>query len=94
MAQQVGSEGQIIIEPWIRDELGIQPGWPVVQTLVGDHIEIRFIPPESRRSGAGSLAAHTDVRIPDEDEFRAARERAWELAAEEWRERHDDSRTE
>ena len=81
MANRVGSKGQVVIEKEIRDELGIQPGWRALQMLVDGHVEIYFIPPPHNDSLAGILAPYTDVRIPDEEAFRAAREKVWDERA-------------
>lgn len=81
MANRVGTKGQVVIEKSIRDELGIEPGWKAIQQIVDGHLEIYFIPPRHNRSLLGMLAPYTDVRIPDEDAFRAAREQAWEERA-------------
>ena len=45
MATTVGPDGQMVIEPHIREELGIEPGWIAVQRLVNGHLEVRFQPP-------------------------------------------------
>ena len=42
----VGPKGQVVVEKEIRDRLGIAPGWRALQSLVGDHVETRFFPPE------------------------------------------------
>jgi AbrB family looped-hinge helix DNA binding protein len=81
MATRVGTKGQVVIEKEIRDELGIEPGWTAIQQVVDGHVEIYFIPPEHNDSLFGVLAQYTDVRIPDEDAFRAAREQAWDERA-------------
>lgn len=83
MAHIVGPKGQVVIEKDIREKLGVGPGWLAIQQLVGDHVEIYFIPPEHERSLAGILTPYTDVRIPDEDALREARERTWEARAHE-----------
>lgn len=48
----VGAKYQVVIEQAAREKLGIQPGWIAVQTVVGDHLEVRFLPPEHDRSRA------------------------------------------
>lgn len=79
MANLVGEKGQIVIEKPIRDALGVQPGSVAVQTLVGDHVEIRFQPPEHKRSLRGILARFVTRSLPVE-EWEQARERAWAKA--------------
>ncbi len=79
----VGTKYQVVIEREARQKLGIQPGWVAVQTVVGDHLELRFLPPEHDRSLAGSLSGYAKGTVPDPaDEERAA----WEAHVdEEWR---------
>lgn len=50
MNHKVGQKGQIVIEKRIRDKLGVKPGWQALQLLVGDHVEVYFVPPEHNRS--------------------------------------------
>jgi bifunctional DNA-binding transcriptional regulator/antitoxin component of YhaV-PrlF toxin-antitoxin module len=76
MAHRVGTKGQVVIEKAIRDALGVEPGWSVVQMLVNNHVELHFIPPEHNESLLGILAPYTNVRIPDEDALHDATERA------------------
>lgn len=84
MTTKVGPKGQVVIEKRIRDRLGIEPGWRTLQHVVNDHVEIYFSPPVTlhNRSLLGILAPYTNVSVPAE-EWRAARERAWEEAARE-----------
>ena len=78
----VGTKYQVVIEREARRKLGIEPGWVAVQTVVGDHLELRFLPPEHERSLAGSLGRYAKGTVPDlADEERAA----WEAHVdEEW----------
>ena len=80
MAHKVGRKGQIVIEKQIRDRLGVKPGWLALQRLVGDHVEVYFVPPEHDRSLKGNLAEHTNVRIPPGEEWDKARANAWHEA--------------
>lgn len=82
MAHTVGDKGQIVIEKPIRDALGVQPGFITVQSLVGDHVEIRFYPPEHNRSLRGVLAKYAKQSISPEH-WQAAREQAWAEAVSE-----------
>ena len=86
MVYKVGEEGQVVISKRIRTSLGIAPGWTAIQRLVGDHVEMRFVPPEHNRSLKGSLSEY--VKSPlSADELRDAREYAWRRAAtDEWSE--------
>jgi hypothetical protein len=79
MATAVGTEYQLVIEPQVRARLGVQPGWVAVQTVVGDHLEVRFLRPEQGRSLAGSL--HAYARAPVED-WQAAKQAAWDAEVE------------
>lgn len=82
MATKVGPKGQVVIEKEIRDRLGVQPGSLAVQRLVGDRVEIYFIPPPHRRSLRGVLAAEIGRRVASEV-WEGAREAAWEKAVSE-----------
>jgi len=73
----------VVIAKEIRERLGVEPGWMALQRLVGDHVEVYFVPPEHRKSLKGSLAAHLKVRIPPGEEWDRAREAAWNKAANE-----------
>lgn len=82
MAHKVGTKGQVVIAKEIRDKLGIEPGALTIQRIVGDHVEIRFIPAPHRRSLLGVLAPYIKGSI-SEEEWHEAKERAWEEAASE-----------
>jgi bifunctional DNA-binding transcriptional regulator/antitoxin component of YhaV-PrlF toxin-antitoxin module len=77
----MGAKGQVVINKDIRDRLGIGPKWQAVQRLVGDHVEIFFIPPEHDESLKGALAEYSSVRLVTGEEMEKAREKAWETAA-------------
>lgn len=81
MKYTVGSKGQIVISKDIRERLGIQPGWTALQKLVGDHVEMYFLPPEHSMSLKGSLSIYTSVRVQSGEEWQQAREAAWAEAA-------------
>lgn len=71
-----------MIEKEIRDRLGVKPGWRAVQLLVGDHVEIHFLPPEHGRSVAGCLSRYVEEgRATTPEALREARAAAWEEAA-------------
>ena len=89
MNNVVGKKGQVVISKKIRDELGVEPGWLALQSVVNGHVEIYFVPPEHNRSLLGSLAPYTDVVIQPGEEWRQAKEKAWEAAAVEKIERLD-----
>ena len=67
----------------------MEPGWLALQSVVNGHVEIYFVPPEHNRSLLGSLAPYTDVVIQPGEEWRQAKEKAWEAAAVEKIERLD-----
>ena len=83
---KVGDKGQVVISKSIRTSLGIAPGWTAIQRLVGDHVEMRFVPPEHNRSLKGSLSSY--VKSPlSADELRDAKENVWrEAATDKWSE--------
>lgn len=80
MRSKVGPKGQIVIEKAIRERLGIEQGYVAVQTLVDDHVEIRFYPGEHTRSLLGILARPNQPALTDE-ELSEAGEQAWMQAA-------------
>jgi AbrB family looped-hinge helix DNA binding protein len=91
MASTVGEKGQVVIEKPIRDALGIGPGYVAVQAVVGNHVELRFYPPEHDRSLKGILAGYVRRSI-SEEEWPQAKEEAWAQAAlEDWT-REDEER--
>jgi len=81
MSHVVGSKGQVVIEKEIRDQLGVRRGSVAVQRLVGQHVEIHFLPPTHRRSLKGSLAHYARVGTAAAADWDAVREKAWEAAA-------------
>lgn len=64
---KVGSKYQVVIDRGARRRLGVRPGWVAVQTVVGDHLELRFLPPEHDRSLAGSLERYGRGGAADEE---------------------------
>ena len=79
MATKVGPKGQVVIEQHIRDKLGVEPGMLAVQQLVGDHVEVRFVPGPHSRSLAGVLRPFITPRpdLHDPAAFEAAAAEAW-----------------
>lgn len=77
MSHLVGEKGQVVIAKEIRERLGIERGWSTVQRLVGDHVELYFVPPAHRRSLKGSLSPHIRSRPDDASDWSAIRESAW-----------------
>ncbi len=77
MEYSVGTKGQVVIAKEIRDRLGVEPGWVALQQLVGDHVEIFFVPPTHRRSLMGVLGPYIKRRVPEGVAWDEAREQAW-----------------
>jgi len=83
MEYRVGAKGQVVIAKEIRERLGIQPNWRAIQRLVGDHVEIHFLPPPHRRSLKGVLAQEIRRSVPPGASWEQARETAWAEAVRE-----------
>ena len=71
----IGTKYQMVIDRKLRKRLGIQPGWEAVQWVVGDRLEVRFLPPEHNRSLAGSLRQYAKEPVTD---YAAEKREAWE----------------
>lgn len=82
MAHKVGSKGQLVIEKRIRDELEIEPGSVAIQQRVGNKVEIRFFPPEHRRSLRGALANHVRRWPAPDQSWADIVEEAWRIETE------------
>jgi bifunctional DNA-binding transcriptional regulator/antitoxin component of YhaV-PrlF toxin-antitoxin module len=80
MSYLVGEKGQVVIAKEIRERLGVQPGWVALQRLVGDRVEIYFLPPEHKQSLKGRLAQYLKTRVPPGESWEEARQAAWEGA--------------
>jgi AbrB family looped-hinge helix DNA binding protein len=76
MTSKVGTKGQVVIEKELRERLGVEPGHLALQRIVGDHVEIRFHPPEHDCSLRGALSGMTKRSVRT-DEWREAKDRAW-----------------
>lgn len=83
MSYTVGPKGQVVIAKEFRDRLGVKSGWVALQRLVGDHVEVYFVPPAHRESLKGSLAGHLRRHVGGGEEWERAREAAWREAAQE-----------
>lgn len=81
MANRVGPKGQVVISKPTRDLLGIGPGWEALEQVVGDHVELYFIPPPHERSLKASLAPL--IRRRPRAGLDRVREQAWRRAARE-----------
>lgn len=71
-----------MIEREIRERLGIRPGAVAIQSVVGDRVEIRFIPPAHSQSLFGILKPYVDKRAVDKD-WAETKGRAWARAVRE-----------
>ena len=72
MANRVGAKGQVVIERRIRAALGVETGAVAYQTLVGEHVEIRFRAPLPLTSLLGALRPYLGRRPVDPDDTEAA----------------------
>lgn len=81
MAYAVGPKGQIVIAKEIRERLGVGPGWVAIQSVVDDHLEVYFVPPEHRRSLKGVLADHVKTPSKVLDDWHEIKAMAWRNAA-------------
>ncbi len=90
MASVLGARGQLVIEKPIRDSLGLEPGYISTQRLVDDRVEIRFYPPEHRRSLLGVLGSWA-TRSLEPDDWHEVREKAWADSASDLRPSEDGS---
>jgi len=79
----VGAKGQVVISKELRDRLGVKPGWIALERLVGDHIELYFLPQPHHRSLKGSLAPYLRQDGSEPIGWDRARDAAWEAAARE-----------
>lgn len=76
----MGTKYQVVIGREARRRLGIEPGWVAVETVVGDRLEMRFLPPEHDRSLAGGLRRYAKGAPPEPSEEERA---AWEAHVDE-----------
>ena len=61
--ENVGDNGEVVIDAVLREELGIGPGWFALQKVVDGRLEVEFLPPEHNESLAGVAAEY----VPDEN---------------------------
>lgn len=80
MKYSVGQKGQVVIAKKIRDRLGVKPGWITLQRLVGDRVELYFLPPEHTESLKGSLKGYLQTSLPNQEDLDQARSQAWQDA--------------
>ena len=83
MVNVVGQKGQVVISKKIRDELGVQPGWWALQSIVDGHVEIHFVPPEHNRSLLGVLKDSIPPGAGEGLSWEEIRRLAWEAAVRE-----------
>lgn len=84
MEHLVGQKGQVVIAKEIRDRLGIGPGWRAIQRIVGDHVELSFVPPRHSRSLRGVLASKlrrrpVDLEAEEETAMEGEVSREWRV---------------
>jgi bifunctional DNA-binding transcriptional regulator/antitoxin component of YhaV-PrlF toxin-antitoxin module len=60
---RVGPKGTVVIERSIREELGIEPGSEVIQTVENGQVVLTFLPP--RRVGA-AYGILSGLKLSDE----------------------------
>ena len=80
---KVGEKGELHIRNELMEELGIGPGWIVLQRVVDNKLELEFLPPEHRESLAGSLSDFKGPGIPEDADWSKVREEAWTWAVKE-----------
>ena len=78
----VGTKYQVVIERRARKALGIAPGWQAFQRVVGNHLEVFFLPPDHNESLAGSLSAYAksepvDPAVEKEEAWAAHVDERW-----------------
>lgn len=77
MMTTIGPEGTITIDKKIREQLGVEPGWEVVQLLRDGVLEIHFLPPARVGVAAGFLAPYvkgTALETATDDDIHEATE--------------------
>jgi bifunctional DNA-binding transcriptional regulator/antitoxin component of YhaV-PrlF toxin-antitoxin module len=55
MSSIVSERGQITVDRSVRRALGVEPGMVAVQVVVGNHLEVHFLPPAHEDSLLGIL---------------------------------------
>jgi bifunctional DNA-binding transcriptional regulator/antitoxin component of YhaV-PrlF toxin-antitoxin module len=70
MSSVVSERGQITVDKAARRALGVEPGMVAVQVVVGNHLEIHFIPPEHEESLFGILKVTPGRNYEDWDSIR------------------------
>ena len=82
--ENVGDNGEVVIDGKLREELGIGPGWFALQQVVDGHLEVEFLPPEHSESLAGSLAKYVKGgEIPADADWGKIRDEVWAKAVRE-----------
>ena len=79
--ENVGDNGEVVIDGKLREELGIGPGWFALQKVVDGRLEVEFLPPEHNESMAGSAAEYVKGgEIPADADWGKIRDEAWAKA--------------
>jgi bifunctional DNA-binding transcriptional regulator/antitoxin component of YhaV-PrlF toxin-antitoxin module len=73
MSSVVSDRGQITVDKSARRALRVQPGMVAVQVVVGDHLEVYFLPPVHDRSLFGALRVSREL---EREGWEVTRERA------------------
>ena len=82
MVGKVGAKGNIVIEKSIREQLGIEPGWEVIQIARDGHVEVYFLPPRTPGMAAGILRGEKSMpELSSDDALHDAIEEAMGEAA-------------
>lgn len=82
--QRLGPDGTVMIEQAIRERLGLQPGDPVFQELVGEQVVLTF--PRSRAPGSAfGILAGAAQRLDLDVQERLATPEGRDAAADEAR---------
>ena len=82
--ENVGDNGEVVIDGVLREELGIGPGWFALQKVVDGHLEVEFLPPEHNESLAGAAAEYVKGdEIPADADWGKIRDEVWAKAVRE-----------
>lgn len=60
---KVGPKGTVVIERAIREQLGIEPGSEVLQTVENGQVILTFLPPRKTGAAYGILSG---VKLPED----------------------------
>lgn len=66
--ENVGDNGEVVIDGKLREELGIGPGWFALQKVVDGHLEVEFMPPDHNESPAGIAVEYVTEQSRHDDD--------------------------